>query len=359
MTSGKRNDCNPYICPLCGAAGLNRAPESVQCGGCSQTFRTFEDVIDFSEGSSGATSVKDGYDKALDNILRDTASCGWLGALQKNLPGSSVDYATDPKKSDFLFFLPLENRERALDLGCGLGPITMALAREFQEVYALDAVAEQARFVSQRARQEGFDHVSCCVAPRDNALPFADSTFDLVVLSGVIEWMGTAKGTESMTPVACQLKALQEAYRVLRPGGLLYMTTKNPFALRYFLWNRDEHSGLRFSALIPQPLIRSLYRWKTGHAFRVRMHTPGSTCLLLNRAGFREPEFWALLPSFREPRIFVGLEPERGMETARRKRFAFEYLRRAERICFALLPAGVVSRLVYCYAAVARKGSAQ
>lgn len=93
-----------------------------------------------------------------------------------------------------LQLLPAGRDFTALELGCGDGFQLGLLRRRFGHVFAIDpqhAPARTSRF-------------SFAVA---EALPFANSTFDLVVSSNVIEHVEDRR------------RAVEEAVRVVRPGG--------------------------------------------------------------------------------------------------------------------------------------------
>ena len=103
---------------------------------------------------------------------------------------------------------------KVLDAGCGYGRNLVYLLREGCEVYALDANAE------------GIAHVRSLAAelnpklPAENfqvgeieALPFADGFADVVMCSSVLHF---ARDQHQF------LTMLEELWRVLRPGGLLF-----------------------------------------------------------------------------------------------------------------------------------------
>lgn len=126
-----------------------------------------------------------------------------------------------------LAFLQREVRfgDRALDLGCGTGEFTAALARGGAVAVGAD-VAEAAL---ERARS-GHPGLDFRLVPIDGPLPFDDNAFDLVWASEVIE---------HVTDTA---RWLSEVRRVLAPGGRLLLTTPSHGRLRVALGGIERYS---------------------------------------------------------------------------------------------------------------------
>lgn len=110
------------------------------------------------------------------------------------------------------WFGPLERR-MALDLGCGTGRHTLPLAEGRATVAALDACPEM---LALARRKLGGRPVHWLRHRLPDPLPFADSTFDLVVLGLVAEHV------EDLVSV------LIEAARVARPGARCLLSTLHP-----------------------------------------------------------------------------------------------------------------------------------
>jgi malonyl-CoA O-methyltransferase len=156
------------------------------------------------------------------------------------------------ERLDGLNFQP----RRILDLGCGTAQPTLALGKRFPDagIIALDGARGM---LAQARRQRGrWRRRFELVAATAEALPLADSSFDLVYSSMVLEWCRDPE------------QVLREARRVLRPGGLLLLATTGP----------DTHRELH-RALAGQ--IELLAGSGVIHAMRL-----GD---LLVRGGFREP----------------------------------------------------------------------
>jgi len=115
--------------------------------------------------------------------------------------------------------------DRALDLGCGAGDFTAAMARAGADAIGAD-VAEAAL---ERARSR-HPAVEFRLVPFDGPLPFDDGSFDLVWSSEVIEH------------VADTARWLSEVRRVLAPGGRLLLTTPSHGRARVALGGVERFS---------------------------------------------------------------------------------------------------------------------
>ena len=123
-----------------------------------------------------------------------------------------------------------------LDVGCGDAGALIA----FAENGARCAGIETFETSLERGRLRAADH-GVAVDLKNGAgeaIPFPDSSFDLVMLDNVLEHVNDRPLT------------LREVRRVLKPGGLLYMVTPKPFSL-YSLWN-DPHYDLAGLVLMPR-----------------------------------------------------------------------------------------------------------
>ncbi len=120
---------------------------------------------------------------------------------------------------------------KVLDAGCGYGRNLVHLLREGCEVYALDANAE------------GVEHVRALAAelnpglPAENfrvgqieAMPFADGFADVVMCSSVLHF---ARDQDHF------LSMLEELWRVLRPGGLLFTRMGSRIGMEFEQVRRD------------------------------------------------------------------------------------------------------------------------
>ena len=112
---------------------------------------------------------------------------------------------------EMLHGIELKNKS-LLDIGCGLGAPTLAVARlePTLKITGVDVDADLISAAKQRAKAEGYAHRSEWLVNEPEArLPFDDAQFDIIY------------NKESWLHIADKLQLFQECLRVLKPGGIL------------------------------------------------------------------------------------------------------------------------------------------
>ena len=105
---------------------------------------------------------------------------------------------------------------RILDLGCGAARNTAPMAVLAATVVAIDLAAPMLAAARRRITAEGLAGNARLVRAPMDRLPFADSSFDLVVAHGI--WNLARSSAEFR-------RAIAEAARVARPGAGLFVFT--------------------------------------------------------------------------------------------------------------------------------------
>ncbi len=121
-----------------------------------------------------------------------------------------------------------------LDVGCGMGGLLTAMLLRGYNVSGLDFNPDYCEITKLRAAKYGFSPL--VLEGVLEQLPFAGSSFDVVICSDVLEH------------VQNPIKSLEEINRVLKPGGKLLLTITNRFSLR------DPHYHTLFVNWLPRVL---------------------------------------------------------------------------------------------------------
>ena len=122
------------------------------------------------------------------------------------------EYLRSPKILKNLETAGVEVSGRLLDAGCGAGGTAISFAEEGARVVGLDLDARFAGSGTRLAEEKGVKGVR--FVQGDGArLPFADGSFDFVLSHEVVEHVYAAEDY------------LRECHRVLRAGGVLYLST--------------------------------------------------------------------------------------------------------------------------------------
>ncbi|MBS7618858.1 class I SAM-dependent methyltransferase [Candidatus Bathyarchaeota archaeon] len=110
-----------------------------------------------------------------------------------------------------LSYIKLPNSSKLLDIGCSTGDLTAHISNKLgiTQIFGVDIDKE----ALSKAKAKGI--ITYLVDVSRERLPFADSFFEVCIMLNVIEHLENPD------------HALREAYRVLKNGGVLILTTPN------------------------------------------------------------------------------------------------------------------------------------
>jgi SAM-dependent methyltransferase len=254
----------------------------------------------------------------MQELVRYARRRGFQEALNSCLPPFLQENAASSGRADARFFLPLGPDTMVLDIGCMWGALSVAIAPHCGAVIGIDQTLETLQLAQLRASEEGLSNVSfmCCDAL---SIPLKHESFDVVLMNGVLEWLGLdgnyvvdeqwgkrapihpAAANGSYGPRHMQLAGLCEAFRLLKPGGTLFVAIENRVGIGYFLGQPDDHNGLRFTTLLPRRLADLYSKRALGQPYRTYTYTDRGLQRLLANGGFAEISLLTALPNYRNP----------------------------------------------------------
>lgn len=181
-----------------------------------------------------------------------------------------------------------KKRMAILDVGGGPGGYALWLAKLGHSVRLVDPVplhVEQANAAFQAANCETLANATVGDA---RALEFEDESAGAVVLMGPLY---------HLVRRADRVKALREAHRTLKPGGLLFAAMISRFASAFDGLARGFIKDPRFFRIVQQDLKNGQHRNSTGnpHYFTTAFfHHPYELKSEIRDAGFAVPRFYGL-----------------------------------------------------------------
>lgn len=111
---------------------------------------------------------------------------------------------------------------RVLEMGAGTGRYSIALAREGMDVTAVELAESNLTVLQKNSR--GLERIHSCQGDATNLGAFADDTFDLTLSLGPMYHLYEAEEVR---------RAIDEAIRVTRPGGVMLFAFLSVYAIMY------------------------------------------------------------------------------------------------------------------------------
>jgi len=217
-------------------------------------------------------------------------------------------YIKDESRADFHVILPLGPESTVIDIGSGWGNIAISLSSWCRQVYCCDVSMTNLYLLRARIRDRELKNIKL-FQYEPNAflqLPFSDSSIDVALLNGVLEWMGAAEINAS--PDRVQFEALKEIRRILKPGGSLYIGIENRYSASTLSGQR-VHGELPFVGLLPRIISNLITKVVQGKKHRTYIYSLLGYRKLLRRAGFEKVDFYIPYPSYHNPNYLIPLDP--------------------------------------------------
>ncbi len=267
--------------------------------------------------------------------------------------GESANYVLDINRAKYLDLLPIDTQSRVLEIGASKGQHTRLIAKRCKFLHAIDVVMGQMVFAREWCNQLGCTNVSVAVGGDDSRLPYLDGIFDVVVLNYVFEWCASRTGKN---PIDGQKLLLAECNRVLKPGGCLFLSTKNRYSARLLLGARDEHVDFPFGNALPRWLMQLALRLKGRSHPDGLLHSHSSLRRMIVQNGFsRVASYWAI-PNARFPLAYPEFDTKEIADA--RTSPAFRNVDLLTKFLLKRAPTRLIKTLAASHVFVAHKGDA-
>lgn len=308
------------ICPECGVE-CRWSESAVTCSQCGATYRVQDGIPYFLRQAQYWCNIPR---REMQQVIDYVGIHGFQAGLRDCIPQYLHPAIIHTGRADARFFLPINKESVILDMGCMWGALTFALSEHCKHIVGLDQTLETLQLSYYRAQEAGIQNVTF-LGGDARRMPIKDNIFDVVLLNGVLEWLGLeseyvveqqwgkrsrngVKTVRVKNPRTLQLRGLQEALRVLKPGGVLWLAIENRVRAAYFLGAPDDHSGLPYNSLFPRKLANLYSLLAIGQPYRTYTYTIWGLRKLLKEAGFSKETFFTAFPTYERPATILPLE---------------------------------------------------
>ena len=356
-------------CPHCYAT-LNENDNNLTCSVCNRTYPIRGGIPDFRQKDDYWCNVSREKMQCLNRRAEETGD--WLNSAREIIP-EYAEHFQSFYRADSQFLWPTTKDSRILDAGCMWGGLTIPSAQYHREVYAVDKTVETLEFMNIRAKQMGLNNIQA-VASSLHCLPFPDDFFDLVVLNGVLEWVGLdqdvvleehwmgrweASCNQKSSPMELQLRCLKELLRVLKPGAAIYVAIENRLGIQYFIGHPDDHINVRFVTFLPRFLANFITKKVKNIEYRTYIYSPKKLKELIKKAGFRDIKLYGAFPHYQDISRLAPFHLLSDSKSVMTSGTVAGLSRKLVKFVWAHLPAGIYGYFSPSLAVVAGKGETE
>ena len=228
---------------------------------------------------------RDGGEERIAEIIRGASD---LSSMSEELARHRADwierYHLSHERANVVRALDIPADAVVLEIGAGCGAITRYLGEQAAVVDALEPTPERAAVARARTRDlPGVELFAGGIA----ALP-AEPAYDLIVIIGVLEYVGGPAGT------APRVAFLREVAARLNEGGAVACAIENQLGVKILAGAAEDHAGVPFEGIEGYPR-RGPYRTFARRDLERIFRQAGLT-----------PDVYHAFPDYKMPRLIYG-----------------------------------------------------
>ena len=241
----------------------------------------------------------------------------------RNLFPNYEDIIFEPTRSVGLRFLDIQSKDVGIDYGCMWGNMLIHCAKKSKFMVGIDQTSPSLEFLNQRLYEEKVDNVALINENLRNPLPFKEN-FDFAIINGVLEWIPDInqidltkhfnnKGENNSykkrsNPFGLQLEFLKQVNNNIKKNGKLYLAIENRWDYQHFLWKRDPHSNLFYTAILPRWISNIISKVIYGRPYLNYIYSMNNLERLFSLAGFSIAQKYAVFPDYRFPQKILDMQ---------------------------------------------------
>ena len=175
--------------------------------------------------------------------------------------------------------IQLPKESKILDVGCGPGELLLELRGDYEFLAGIDIAQEMITIANNKLEKKSSNKKLIFEVGDIENLRFDDNTFDLIICSGVIEYLKDDEGW------------IKEIKRTLKPGGYLIINVTNKYSIRK--WTSGPIEKLKSSKILLN-LMNIIKDKVLGKGmihffpFKPRLHVPKKFDAYLFENGFKK-----------------------------------------------------------------------
>lgn len=215
------------------------------------------------------------HQRQVDDHFESSAAY-WKDVYQEERLFAAMYRERREKALTWVSELQLAPDSRVLEVGCGAGLMTTALAERGYTVHAMDSARAMIENTRREAKAKELSRRVSAELGDVHNLEFRTNSFDLVIALGVIPWLHSED------------RAVSEMARVLKPGGFLLASADNRPRLTSLL---DPQSTPLFAPVrrIFKRVIEALRsRKEQTQRFYTKRHAPKEIDSLIAAGGLQK-----------------------------------------------------------------------